>query len=301
MKGDIDVRVKCEYCGNYILDTEENCSVCGAPNEHMVRSGDGIPKTIEDLKQYAVSKGLPLKQMRFFIGEDIKEPRAFGIYEDIGGDFIVYKNKSNGERVVRYRGSDEAYAVNELYQKMRSEVTDQKTKIAAGEGKIKKQKRGRGKGFLVILAIIIVGVIGIFSSAMKVPDNGYYLYEDDYFYTQDMGENWFEYEDSIDNWYAISGVDNELYDNWKKYKIADLEEEATTQTIYYPDIKTSDFWDDNDMDQYDYQTDNYDDYDTQDDGWDNDNWDDDSWDDDDLDWDSSFDWNDSSMDWDSDW
>ena len=134
------MKVKCEYCGNFIPDTEEICPVCGAPNEHMVRSGDGIPKTIEELKAYAISKGLPLEQMRFFIGEDIREPKAFGIYQDVGGDFIVYKNKSNGERVVRYRGSDEAYAVNELYQKLRSEVTDQKAKIAAGEGKPKKQK-----------------------------------------------------------------------------------------------------------------------------------------------------------------
>ena len=86
------MKVKCEYCGNFIPDTEELCPVCGAPNEHMVRSGDGIPKTIAELKEYAVSKGLPLEQMRFFIGEDIREPKAFGIYQDVGGDFIVYKN-----------------------------------------------------------------------------------------------------------------------------------------------------------------------------------------------------------------
>ena len=293
------MKVKCEYCGNFIPDTEELCPVCGAPNEHMVRSGDGIPKTIEELKAYAVSKGLPLEQMRFFIGEDIREPKAFGIYEDVGGDFIVYKNKSNGERVVRYRGSDQAYAVNELYQKMRSEVTDQKAKIAAGEGKPKKQKSGgggRGKVILIVLAVILVGIAGLFGAAVTMPDNGYYLYEDDYYYTQDLGENWYEYDESIDDWFAIPGVEDELYDNWKEYKIADLETDQTTQTtqtVYYPDIRDSDYWDENDMDEYDPydNTDKYDDSDT---------WDDD-WDDDDMDWDDSYDWDDSGSDWDSDW
>ena len=290
------MKVKCEYCGNFIPDTEEICPVCGAPNEHMVRSGDGIPKTIEELKAYAVSKGLPLEQMRFFIGEDIREPKAFGIYQDVGGDFIVYKNKSNGERVVRYRGSDEAYAVNELYQKMRSEVTDQKAKIAAGEGKPKKQKSGggRGKVILIVLAIIIAGVAGIFGAAVKMPDNGYYLYQNDYFYTQDMGENWFEYEEDVDNWFAIPSVDDELYDNWKKYKIADLETEPAYESVYYPDIRNSDTWDEYDLDQYDSGNDSYDNTDN------TDTWDDD-WDDDDMDWDSDYDWDDSGSDWDSDW
>ena len=66
------MKVKCEYCGNFIPDTEEVCPVCGAPNEHMVRSGDGIPKTIEELKAFALSKNLPLdlrfiSRGRFFV------------------------------------------------------------------------------------------------------------------------------------------------------------------------------------------------------------------------------------------
>ena len=106
---------------------------------------------------------------------------------------------------------------------------------------------------------------------------------DDYYYTQDLGENWYEYDESIDDWFAIPGVEDELYDNWKEYKIADLETEQTTQAtqqVYYPDIRDSDYWDENDMDEYDPydNTDKYDDSDT--------------WDDD---------WDDSGSDWDSDW
>ena len=61
---------------------------------------------------------LGTKKSIFFIGKDIKEPKAFGIYKNSAGDFVVYKNKSNGERVIRYQGTDEGYAVNELYQRL---------------------------------------------------------------------------------------------------------------------------------------------------------------------------------------
>ena len=70
---------------------------------------------------------LPLEEMRTFIGEDYKGAKAFGIYKDeTDGTFVVYKNKEDGTRAVRYKGSDEAYAVNELYQKMKERVAVQK-------------------------------------------------------------------------------------------------------------------------------------------------------------------------------
>lgn len=58
--------------------------------------------------------------MRFYIGEDFKEPKAFGVFKDTDGNFVVYKNKADGSRAIRYRGPDETHAVNEIYQKMRS-------------------------------------------------------------------------------------------------------------------------------------------------------------------------------------
>lgn len=120
------MRITCEYCGGYLQDTDECCPNCAAVNKNVMRSADGIPKTIEQLKAFAEEKKLPLKKMRFFIGENITEPRAFGIYKDEYENYVVYKNKSDGTRIVRYEGKDEAYAVNELYQKMRSEVMEQK-------------------------------------------------------------------------------------------------------------------------------------------------------------------------------
>lgn len=41
-------------------------------------------------------------------------------------EFVVYKNKDDGQRALRYRGTDEAYAVNELYLKLKDEILNQK-------------------------------------------------------------------------------------------------------------------------------------------------------------------------------
>ena len=71
--------------------------------------------SIEELKQMCAEKNMPLEKMRFFIGRDMKEPKCFGVYQDEKtGDWIVYKNKANGERAIRYAGPDEARAAQEI-------------------------------------------------------------------------------------------------------------------------------------------------------------------------------------------
>lgn len=120
-------KVKCEYCGHFINDTAETCPVCGAINNSYKRHSEMTPQTIDELKTWYISRNLPSEEItRFFIGKNIKEPRAFGIYED-DGQFIVYKNKSDGTRAVRYQGTDEAYAVNELYIRLKEEIANQKS------------------------------------------------------------------------------------------------------------------------------------------------------------------------------
>ena len=120
------MKVTCDYCSNQYEDTVKNCPSCGAPN-NFVRVANGEPQTIEELKKWYVDHKLPPENVtRYFIGKDIKEPKAFGIYFD-GTDYIVYKNKLDGTRAIRYQGGDEKYAVNELYQRLKVDIVNQKS------------------------------------------------------------------------------------------------------------------------------------------------------------------------------
>ncbi|MCR5529097.1 MAG: hypothetical protein K6F49_07765 [Saccharofermentans sp.] len=115
------MKVNCDYCGNYMETTDVSCPHCGAANTHIAGHYSKNPVTIEELKAYCDSNKLPLDKMHVHIGENYTSPQAFGIYKDqISGNFVVYKNKSDGQRAVRYEGKDEAYAVNELYLKIRN-------------------------------------------------------------------------------------------------------------------------------------------------------------------------------------
>ncbi len=119
------MKVNCDYCGNYMETTDVSCPHCGAANTHIAGHYSKNPVTIEELKAYCDSNKLPLDKMHVHIGENYTAPMAFGIYkDDVSGHFVVYKNKPDGQRAIRYEGKDEAYAVNELYQKIRTMVAN---------------------------------------------------------------------------------------------------------------------------------------------------------------------------------
>ena len=126
------MEIKCEYCGSIIKETDEKCPYCGATNQAVKRTADHTPKTIEELQQWYQARNLPPYEVtRFFVGINYTQPKAFGIYRE-GQNVIVYKNKANGERAIRYQGTDEAYAVNELYLKLKEEILNQKEHNRAG-------------------------------------------------------------------------------------------------------------------------------------------------------------------------
>ncbi|MBR5369991.1 MAG: hypothetical protein IK137_01660, partial [Bacilli bacterium] len=77
------MKIKCEYCNNYIDDSEEKCPSCGSPNRYYNRVANQVPTTIEELEKWYKDHNLPpYETTRFFIGIDYKDPKAFGIYKD---------------------------------------------------------------------------------------------------------------------------------------------------------------------------------------------------------------------------
>lgn len=279
------MKTKCSFCGSFISDTDEICPNCGAVNENLMRSADGIPKTIEELKAFSDEHNLPLKDMRFFLGEDFKEPKAFGIYKDDDGNFVVYKNKADGSRAVRYQGKDEAYAVNEIYQKMRSEIrmrkqqkpseNDPDVKVGAQKAKQAALKKKRKiADFFSIFLVIFLLVLYVVLSCVKSPGKGYYNYDDTYYYYD--SSSWYYYDDYNNQWEKTYSIDDELSKNYKDYSSGsdystDFGIDNFNNSQYYLDHNNSNsYWND-------------------------------SWDDDDWDWDSNDSWDYNDSDWDSDW
>ena len=279
------MRQRCEYCNAWIDDADEVCPNCGAPNSHLMVSGEGEPKTIQELKEFCERHNLPLRQMRFYIGEDFKEPRAFGIYYD-GTNYIVYKNKANGERAVRYRGKDEAYAVNELYQKMKSEVANQKNRLGNkkeqhARREVGKKRRGSFLAGFGICAAIAIALSTCVSMINAIPNRGYYDYGGTQYYYQNS--NWYRYDDDASDWVPESTPPEDLPDNYGDY---------WEGSSYDSSYGGSDF---SDSEWYQEPSSSNDDDDDSDSSWNS------GWDDDDWDWDSSDSWDSGSTDWDSDW
>ncbi|MDE6026003.1 MAG: hypothetical protein K2G45_11175 [Lachnospiraceae bacterium] len=252
------------------------------------------PKTIDELRMWAEDNNLPLADMRTYIGMDYRGAKAYGIYKDEEtGKFIVYKNKADGTRSVRYEGYDQAYAVNELYMKMQERIEQQKQgnyyqSYAPEQNNYNHPSRGgrspfgRLVFFVSVMTILMVVMITVAAFYMmrrnyhKGPTSGYYRYDDTYYYCQD---NDFYYYDYYDNsWYYANDVDNELIDNYSDYY---------ESSGYYDSYDIMDFQDSSYYHPNDYNNNYNNDYDNDwDDDWDND-------------WDN--DWNDSYDDWDSDW
>ena len=292
---------QCEYCGNLLTDEEKICPSCGGPAPVPTAgipaqgkaSGAEGPKTIAELQAFARKHNLPLKKMRVFIGEDCKQPKAFGIFQESENSFVVYKNKADGSRAIRYRGPDEARAVGELYGKMRDMVKQQKAfQTSTGKARSsgsKGESRGGILGWFSGLpkiakwAIVILIVVFLYATLFgKAKRRGYYNYNGDYYYQQNG--SWYVYQDY--DW-VPSEIDDELSENFSDYYYGG----GYDSSYGIGDFSQSDYYDEP----------AYHDYGGSDNDWsrdDDDSWD---WDDDDDDWDwGGGDWDDIS-DWDSDW
>lgn len=273
------MKIKCDYCGSTIEEKNAACPNCGAALSGANRFAGEQPKTIEELQRWYEARELPPEEVtRFFIGKNITEPRAFGIYKDGSGDFIVYKNKADGTRAIRYQGADEAYAVNELYQKLKSEIADRKSRsgekryqeAATRETRQRKSKvSSRMAGIYAICILIPALSAVVLANKNDGPSRGYYRYENETYYCQ--SSSWYYYDDEADDWSALNEeeVPEEVYsDEDGEYLTYSHEGKSFEDSIWYVE-------------------DSYDDYDSD---WDSD-----------YNWDSGSSWDSGGTDWSSDW
>ena len=312
------MQIKCEYCDQYYDGALPKCPHCGSPNENLRRTANSVPRTIEELQAYCARMGFTPEKTRFFIGQDYRGAKAFGIYKDLSGKCVVYKNKADGSRAVRYEGYDEAYAVNELYSRLQSEIVNQKSHYVDRKARdvdqmrrqhfdemernIRQPRRSSGKtakrALLILFIVTIIFSVSlpailmlgrkIFSSTGSHYDNGYYSSDQGTYYSLD--DDWYYYDDDYSYWVPMEGVPEEFGDDAEEYYYS---------PYFNPSVDGFDFEDTDYYSDWEYEQSqsSYDD----DDGYTYDN----DYDDDDYDWDDddwgSDDWDFGDTDWDSDW
>ena len=145
---------------------------------------------------------------------------------------------------MRYEGPDEAYAVNELYQKLKSEVELRREMSAAQRTPMAAQRQRRQACWIAVL-LIAVAVIAFFLY-MRNPRRGYYLYNDDYYYYQDS--DWYYYD--MDGWMLADSVDEALSGDASEYYQGDsyndyygVEDFSDTQYYHEKDSSSDSSWD----------------------------------------------------------
>lgn len=268
-EGVIYLKIKCDYCDTMFDDTNAQCPYCGAPNAGVLRRSGGQPVTIEELKKWYSDHRLPPYEItRFFIGEDYRKPRAFGIYKDEKtGNVVVYKNKDSGQRAIRYQGTDEAYAVNELYQRLKQEIIQQKgaqqkkaanprqTAPAPSSKPTASGKKGPGCCLIAFLATVGFFVLLFVWATISVivedkPDRGYYSYgtQEYYYFVNDettVDSDWFAYAGSETDWDGPIARD-QMPEPLRKNKTA---EEYFVQEEWSDDLNVPDFRQSTDYDK----------------------------------------------------
>jgi hypothetical protein len=276
----------------------------------------GPPKTIEELQAFCRKHNMPLRKMHFFIGENYPHPMAFGIYRD-GDEVVVYKNKSNGERTIRYRGKFEERGVKEIYEKLLDEChrrgiypdgnpgtragSSNSGSSGSGTRSTSSPKRKQTRSgcllylldhpFRVFIIIILLGVIvtSCTGSIGHRRDGYYQIPGDDLVYYR-YGDNWYYSpdDDLSGTWYEAGDFPMEEYEEYSLGDDWDMDWGVS-------DFRESSTWDDLHSSSSSSYSSSYSSYDSDSDY--------DSWDSDDTDWGSSdYDsWDSGDTDWDSDW
>ncbi len=282
---------ECPFCGGVLRSDEKTCPNCGAENARYVEDSPRNiqkPRTIEELQEYCAERGMPLLRMRFFIGEDYRKPKAFGIYRD-GNDVVVYKNKADGSRAVRYRGPDEEHAVNELFQKLLSEChnrgiyPDGKPVTRSGGTSCSGSRGASGSrsggesllgrlwdsftdadlGTLIVrivqvILILVVLVMLIFSLTSHRND-GYYSTGNGTVYYRDGSDWYYSFDDGVsDEWYAAYTFPESNYEDYSlgrqwdsDWGVSNVRDSDVWEDSHSSSSSDSDSWSSSDYDSWD--------------------------------------------------
>lgn len=237
--------------------------------------------SLSELENFFREKNIPEEKTRFFVNQNRQDPKCFGIYQDVNtGNFIVYKNKADGTRAVRYEGTDEKLAVSIFFDKLKEEMAlrDNQGLYKSSIDQIKEKnlaKRNRTRRFITIFVIMWVmafAAVPIYFGIKNLftPKTGYYNYNDSYYY---YGHNhWWYYDDLYDDWYIYNGY----IDDYNDYYTGSYYDSTYGYSNIYDSEEYDSYSSSNSSNSYDYSSDDFDSYDF------------DSWDS-------------SSTDWDSDW
>lgn len=273
--------IRCPYCECSYNDNESNCPHCGAlagvaphaaPKPATNEKRSTIPQTIEEMQAFCARHKMPLEKMRFFIGEDYRDARAFGIYRDARGDCVVYKNKSDGSRAIRYQGPDEAFAVREIYEKLREETLRRKNVDTPGRAAASTRRSIRFplSKIVFVIFLVVFGLSSLRNILDKSPNSGYYRYQGNYYYYQ--SGDWYRYNQDRNAWLLYQAVDGLLEDNYAEYYESNYYDDSYpvsdfSETEYYQNKSSSRDNEDDDDDDWDYD---WDDWDSNDTDWDDD-------------------------------
>lgn len=197
--------------------------------------------SLTELEEFFREKNIPQEKTRFFVNQNKKEAKCFGIYQDVDtGKFIVYKNKADGSRFVRYEGDNEKEAVSIFFDKLKEEMAIRDTqglyKSTIEQVKEEKQQEQEKKnnlksdvediavrvfGGLIVLTVIVAVFYMVYAGfvslaedlkpLMSTPQTGYYKVNETYYYYGNHA--WWYYDTSYNGWKYLDGYLND-YDNY---------------------------------------------------------------------------------------
>lgn len=322
------MKITCPYCGNMFEDSNAQCPHCLAPNDQHPDTTDGTPSTIDELRRWYSNRHLPPYEVtRFFIGENVREPRAFGIYRD-GSKVIVYKNKDNGQRAVRYQGSDEGYAVSEIFSKLKEEILHQKQQnfnmqhdlpdssvpqnqptASMSNAGIPAAPKRKDPGCLttLLIAFAIILLISILTNSCGGPGSnlsqGYYNYDGGTYYHTQQDDGWYSYSNG--SWSPIQSMPDVFFDNGSDYFSGSGYNYSSSYNVpYYSDFSQSEYYEEDwtpsssDWGSSSSSSSDWGSSSSSGSSWSSRDDDDDDWD---WDWGGSDSWDSGSSDWSSDW